>query len=40
MANIDGVQDRALLASASATATNNNNVLAAVISDLEAKGIL
>lgn len=34
------VEDRALLASASATATNNNNVLAALIADLQATGLL
>lgn len=34
------VEDRALLASASATATNNNNVLAALIADLQTKGII
>lgn len=34
------VEDRTLLASASATATNNNNVLAAMIADLQAYGWL
>lgn len=34
------VEDRTLLASASATATNNNNVLAALVADLQAIGIL
>lgn len=34
------VEDRTLLASASATATNNNNVLAALIADLTQKGLL
>jgi len=34
------VEDRTLLASASATITNNNNVLAALIADLQAQGIL
>ncbi|HHH29054.1 MAG TPA: hypothetical protein ENK57_12020 [Polyangiaceae bacterium] len=34
------VEDRTLLASASATVTNNNNVLAALISDLQTIGIL
>ncbi len=34
------VEDRALLASASATATNNNNVLAALIADLQAIGLI
>lgn len=34
------VEDRTLLASASATVINNNNVLAALISDLQAIGIL
>lgn len=33
------VEDRTLLASASATATNNNNVIAAMIADLQAIGI-
>ncbi len=34
------VEDRTLLASASATALNNNNVLAALIADLQAYGLL
>lgn len=34
------VEDRTLLASASATAINNNNVLAALIADLQANGLL
>ena len=34
------VEDRTLLASASATATNNNNVLAALIADLQTIGLL
>jgi hypothetical protein len=34
------VEDRTLLASASATATNNNNVLAALIADLQTRGII
>ena len=34
------VEDRTLLASASATAINNNNVLAALIADLQATGLL
>lgn len=34
------VESRALLASASATATNNNNILAALIADLQAAGLL
>lgn len=34
------VKDRTLLASASATIINNNNVLAALIADLKAAGIL
>lgn len=34
------VEDRTLLASASATATNNNNVLAALIVDLRAANII
>ena len=34
------VEDRTLLASGSATATNNNNVLAALIADLTAAGLL
>jgi len=34
------VEDRTLLASASATTLNNNNVLAALIADLRAKGSL
>lgn len=38
--NATVVEDRTLLASASATATNCNNVLAALINDLKAKGIL
>ena len=38
--NATVVEDRTLLASASATATNNNNVLAALIADLQAKGII
>jgi hypothetical protein len=33
------VEDRTLLASASATNVNNNNVLAALIADLQAVGI-
>ena len=38
--NATVVEDRTLLASASATATNNNNVLAALIADLQAFGVL
>lgn len=38
--NATVVEDRTLLASASATATNNNNVLAALIADLQQKGII
>lgn len=38
--NATVVEDRTLLASASATATNNNNVLAALIADLQAAGII
>ena len=34
------VESRALLANASATATNNNAVLAALIADLQAYGLL
>jgi len=34
------VEDRTLLASASATVTNNNNVLAALIADLQAVGLV
>ena len=34
------VEDRTLLASASATILNNNNVLAALIADLQTRGIL
>lgn len=34
------VEDRTLLASASATTLNNNNVLAALIADLQQKGII
>ncbi len=34
------VEDRTLLASASATVTNNNNVLAALIADLQALGLI
>jgi len=34
------VEDRTLLASASATATNNNNVLAALIADLTTRGVI
>jgi hypothetical protein len=34
------VNDRTLLASASATVTNNNNVLAALIFDLQGAGII
>ena len=34
------VEDRTLLASASATTINNNNVLAALIADLQARGLL
>jgi hypothetical protein len=34
------VEDRTLLASASATALNNNNVLAALIADLQQRGII
>lgn len=34
------IEDRTLLASASATATNNNNVLAALIADLQALGLI
>jgi len=34
------VESRALLASASATATNNNNVLAALITDLQSRGVI
>tara|TARA_R110000803_G_scaffold10096_1_gene31249 strand:+ start:218 stop:985 length:768 start_codon:yes stop_codon:yes gene_type:complete len=39
-ANATAVLDRTLLASASATAINNNNVLAALISDLQGNGII
>ena len=38
--NATVVEDRTLLASASATVTNNNNVLAALIADLQAKGVI
>lgn len=38
--NATVVEDRTLLASASATATNNNNVLAALIADLQALGAI
>lgn len=34
------VEDRTLLASASATTLNNNNVLAALIADLQTAGII
>jgi hypothetical protein len=34
------VEDRTLLASASATTLNNNNVLAALIADLQQKGVI
>ena len=34
------VESRALLASASATIINNNNVLAALIADLQARGVI
>lgn len=34
------VEDRVLLASASATALNNNNVLAALITDLRLAGVI
>jgi len=34
------VEDRTLLASASATTLNNNNVLAALIADLQTAGVL
>jgi len=38
--NTTVVEDRTLLASASATTLNNNNVLAALIADLQTKGIV
>lgn len=38
--NATVVEDRTLLASASATATNNNNVLAALIADLQSYGLI
>lgn len=38
--NATVVEDRTLLASASATATNNNNVLAALVADLQALGLI
>jgi hypothetical protein len=34
------VEDRTLLASASATTLNNNNVLAALIADLQDRGVI
>lgn len=38
--NASVVEDRTLLASASATTLNNNNVLAALIADLQQRGII
>lgn len=38
--NATVVEDRTLLASASATTLNNNNVLAALIADLQARGLI